>query len=107
MPLTMYGVFCLATVAVSHKHKFIVPVAHFHAESIGASHVTITRITAKLFKFLRLHSQRERTIDDVLQDCLVCSINDAQIQPCLLSEHDLTQNSNENRGRDGNCCAEC
>ena len=42
--------------------KFIVSEARFHAESIGASHVSVIRKTTKLFKFLQPHSQRERTI---------------------------------------------
>ena len=62
MPLKMYGVFCLATFANSHTHKFIIPEAHFDAESIGASAVKIARKTAKLFKFLQVPTQRERTI---------------------------------------------
>ena len=44
----------------------MVPEAHFHTESIGASHVIIARKTAKLFKFLQLHSQRKHTIAHAL-----------------------------------------
>ena len=63
----MYGVFHLAIFANSHKHKFIVPEARFHADSIGTSPVIIARKTAKLFKFLQLHSQRKRTIVAMLK----------------------------------------
>ena len=62
MPFKMYEVFCLATFANSHAHKFIVPEAHFDAESVGASPVKIALKTAKLFKFLQVPTQRERTI---------------------------------------------
>ena len=62
MLLTMYEVFRLATFTNSHKHKFVVSEARFHAESIGASPVIIAHKTAKLFKFLQVHSQHERPI---------------------------------------------
>ena len=63
MPLKMYGVFCSAIFANWHTHKFIVPEVHFDAELIGASPVKIALKTAKLFKFLQVPTQRERTIE--------------------------------------------
>ena len=45
---------------LAQAQKLIVPEARFHAESIGASPLIIARKTARLFKFLQLHSQRER-----------------------------------------------
>ena len=44
------------------RTKFIVPEAHFHAKSIGASSVVIACKTAKLFKILYSPTQRDRTI---------------------------------------------
>ena len=52
----------LATYAKSHTHKFIVAVAHCDAESIGASPVIMACKTAKLFKFLQVPTECERTI---------------------------------------------
>ena len=49
---TVYGVFFFATFANSYAYKFIVPKAHFHADTIGASPAVIACKTAKLFKFL-------------------------------------------------------
>ena len=58
----MYGVFCFATFANSYTYKLIVPEAHFHAETIGASPAVIARKTAKLFKLLYSPTQRGPTI---------------------------------------------
>ena len=63
MPLKMYGVFGLATFTNLHRHRIIVPEAHFHAESIGTSPVKFACKTAKLFKFLQGPTQRKSTID--------------------------------------------
>ena len=44
------------------SRKFIVPEADFHTDLIGASSVIIVHKTAKLFRFLQVHSQCEHTI---------------------------------------------
>ena len=48
------------------RTKVLVPEAHFHAESIAASHVVIGRKTVKLFKILYRSTQRGPTIGNGL-----------------------------------------
>ena len=55
-------VFCFAPVTNSYTHKLIVPEAHFHTDTIGASPAVIVRKTVKLFKFLYSPTQRGPTI---------------------------------------------
>ena len=62
MPFTVYGVFCFATFTNSYTYKLIVPEAHFHVDTIGASPALIARKTAKLFTFLYSLTQRDPTI---------------------------------------------
>ena len=58
----MYGIFCFATFANSYAYKFIVPEAHFHADTIGAGPAVIARKMAKLFKIFNSPTQRGPTI---------------------------------------------
>ena len=51
---------------VVYSIKHIAPEAHFRVKSIDNSPYTIGSKLRKLFKFLQLHSQRERTIEDLI-----------------------------------------
>ena len=51
------------SVSLLYTHKFIAPEARFRAKSIRASPIIIACKTAKLFKFLQVHSHRKCTIE--------------------------------------------
>ena len=79
----MYGAFGFAIFPTSYmctQTKFIVPEAHFHTESISASPVVIARKTAKLFKFLHLPTQRNRTIQWRSAASLQTSASNSRVQ---------------------------
>ena len=62
MPFTMYGFFVYWHFQTHTSAKYAALEAYFHTESIDTSPVIIGREPTKLFEFLQLHSQRERTI---------------------------------------------
>ena len=70
MPFTMYRFFVYRHFQTRTRTKYITPEARFRAESVDTSPVIIGRELAKLFEFLQLHSQRERTIIPFVQVCL-------------------------------------
>ena len=62
MLFTMYGFFVYRLFQTRTSTKYIAPEADFRTESVDTSPVIIGRELTKLFEFLQLHSQRERTI---------------------------------------------